>query len=91
MILVDKKKDLEKEDFKNSIEQLRSAINEVQIYTEPAKWFAGLYEIDRGRAFFIAFGALDRHLVPEIHQMVSVHAIYILCDDEARYKQWVDQ
>ncbi|CAF1420281.1 unnamed protein product [Adineta steineri] len=40
------------------------------------------------RALVITSGSLGKHLVPEIHGILKLDAIYIFCDDVSYHQQW---
>jgi hypothetical protein len=43
------------------------------------------------RAIVISSGSLGRHLVPKIHRLEPVDAIYIFCGDASRHAEWAQE
>lgn len=76
-------------DFNNSLTLLRSVVCEVKICLEPVECFDALNELEKGRAFVISSGALGEYLVPLIHDIQRLHAIYIFCRSKIRHELWV--
>ncbi|CAM4808793.1 unnamed protein product [Rotaria magnacalcarata] len=74
-------------DCQNTLEQLRTVVNEVKLCTTPSQCIEILNEIDDGKVFIISSGALCQHLVPDIHEMPTVDAIYIFGDNKANHEQ----
>ncbi|CAF2847410.1 unnamed protein product [Rotaria sp. Silwood2] len=78
-------------DCQNTLAQLRSVVNEVTICTEPAQCIKCLNDMDDEKAFVISSGALGQHLVPQIHGMPQLDAIYIFCGNESQHKAWAKE
>jgi hypothetical protein len=88
LIWVDASIDQSKKDCQNTLAQLRNIVNDVNICTEPEQCIQCLKSIDNEKAFIIASGALGQHLVPNIHAMPQVDAIYIFCGNKSRHEEW---
>ena len=43
------------------------------------------------KAFVIVSGSLGQHLVPNIHDMPQLDAIYIFCGNKSRHEQWTKE
>ncbi|CAF0926231.1 unnamed protein product, partial [Adineta ricciae] len=67
---------------------LRSVVNDVNIYTQPDACAQFLNSIGDEKAFVITSGSLGQHLVPEIHGISQVNAIYIFCGNKSRHENW---
>ncbi|CAF0962406.1 unnamed protein product [Rotaria sordida] len=67
------------EDCQNTLVQLRSVVNEVNPCTTAEDCIQYLNENNEETAFVISSGALGQHLVPDIHDMPKLDAIYIFC------------
>ncbi|CAF4141296.1 unnamed protein product [Rotaria magnacalcarata] len=88
VIWVDGSIDETNEDCRNTLEQLRAVVSDVNMCKTPQQCVEFLNEIDDGKAFIISSGALGQHLVADIHGMPTVGAIYIFCGNKARHELW---
>ncbi|CAM4838025.1 unnamed protein product [Rotaria magnacalcarata] len=86
VILVHSNTDHNNEDFKNTLEQLRSVVNEANQCTTEQQCIGELNESDDQTAFIIYSSALAQHLVPRIHEKPKLDSIYIYCDDKAKHQ-----
>ncbi|CAF1595986.1 unnamed protein product [Rotaria magnacalcarata] len=68
--------------------QLRHVVNDVTICTEPIQCKQYLDGVKDTKAFIIISGSLGQQLVPDIHSMIQLDAIYIFCSNKERHKQW---
>ncbi|CAF1638517.1 unnamed protein product [Adineta ricciae] len=76
------------EDRQNTLTHLRSVVNDVNIYTQPDACVQFLNSIGDEKAFVITSGSLGQQLVPEIHDIPQVNAIYIFCSNKSRHETW---
>jgi tetratricopeptide (TPR) repeat protein len=88
LIWVDDNIDLENEDCENTLTKLRGVVRKVDHCTTPAECIEFLNKMDDEKAFVIVSGALGQRLVPDIHDMAQVRAIYIFCSNKARRSWW---
>jgi hypothetical protein len=88
LVWVDANMDQPNKDCQNTLVQLRSIANDVNIYTEPDQCIQFLNTINNEKAFIIVSGGLGQHLVPRIHDMPQVDAIYIFCNNKSRHEEW---
>jgi tetratricopeptide (TPR) repeat protein len=88
LIWVDASIDQSKKDCQNTLVQLRNIVNDVTICTESEQCIQCLKGIDKEKVFIIASGALGQHLVPNIHAMSQIDAIYIFCGNKSRHEEW---
>jgi hypothetical protein len=89
LIWVDSNIDETKKDCQNTMAQLRSVVNNVNICMEPKQCLQCLNDLSNEKTFIVASGALGQNLVPEIHPISQVDAIYIFCDNKTQHEQWV--
>jgi tetratricopeptide (TPR) repeat protein len=75
-------------DWQNIVGQFRNVVNNVKIFTERAYCVEFLNQIYDKKAFVIAEGSLGQHLVPDIHAMPQLDAIYIFCGNKSGHEQW---
>ncbi|CAF1627758.1 unnamed protein product, partial [Adineta ricciae] len=88
LVWVDANIDEKGQDCQNTLTHLRSVVNDVNIYTQPDACVQFLKSIGDEKAFVITSGSLGQHLVPEIHGIPQVNAIYIFCGDKSRQETW---
>jgi tetratricopeptide (TPR) repeat protein len=91
LIWVDASIDQSQKDYQNTLAQLRNIVNDVNICTEPEQCIQCLKGIDKEKAFVITSGSLGQHLVPNIHSMPQVDAIYIVCDNKSPHEEWTKE
>ena len=77
------------QDSQHTLEQLRTTVNDVNTFIEPKQCLTFLQGIQLEKVFLIVSGALGRDLVPRIHPMTQVDAIFIFCGDKTRHEEWV--
>ena len=79
------------EDSQHTLEQLRTTVNDVNTFVEPDQCLTFLQGIQLEKVFLIVSGSLGRDLVPRIHSMTQVDAIFIFCEDKSRHEEWVKE
>ncbi|CAF1011460.1 unnamed protein product [Adineta steineri] len=88
LIWVDASIDQEDKNYQDTLTQLKNVVNDVNLCTELNQCIQLLNQIDKERAFVITSGYLGQHLVPEIHGMPQLDAIYIFCGNKSRHEGW---
>ncbi|CAF1648639.1 unnamed protein product [Adineta ricciae] len=88
LVWVDGNIDEKDQDYQNTLKHLRSVVNDVNICTQPDACLQFLNSIGDEKAFVITSGSLGQHLVPEIHGIPQVNAIYIFCGNKSRHENW---
>ncbi|CAF1456802.1 unnamed protein product [Adineta steineri] len=88
LIWVDATIDETNKDCQYTLAQLKSVANDVNLYTESDQCIQVLNKVDKQQAFVITSGYLGQHLVPKIHDMPQLDAIYIFCGDKSRHQGW---
>ncbi|CAF3362618.1 unnamed protein product [Rotaria sp. Silwood2] len=88
VVWVDGNIDEKQDDCKKTLTNLRRVIHEVHICTTPSQCIDLLKKLDEEKSFVISSGAFGQHLVPEIHDMRQLDAVYIFCGNKARHEQW---
>jgi tetratricopeptide (TPR) repeat protein len=91
LIWVDANIDESKKDCQNILAQFRSVVNDVNIFTQPDQCIKFLNDLNDEKAFLITPGYLGQYLVPKIHAMPLLEAIYILCGNAALHEQWTKE
>ncbi|CAF1334267.1 unnamed protein product [Adineta steineri] len=88
LVWIDASIDGEEKDCQDTLAQLKNVVNDVNLCTEPNQCIQVLNQADQKQAFVITSGSLGQHLVPKIHGMPQLDAIYILCDDKSGHEGW---
>ncbi|CAF1026078.1 unnamed protein product [Adineta steineri] len=88
LIWVDATIDQTNKDCQYTLAQLKSVANDVNLFTESDQCIQALNKVDKQQAFVITSGYLGQHLVPKIHDMPQLDAIYIFCGDKSRHQGW---
>ncbi len=88
LIWIDANIDESKQDCQNTLAQLRSVVNNVNMFKQREQCIQFLNDTEKEKAFIIVSGSLGQHLVPDIHDLPQLDAIYIFCSDKARHEQW---
>ena len=79
---------LSEKDSQNTLQQLRSVVNNITLFTDPNQCVVFLQGIQTEKAFVITSGSLGQALVPCVHSMVQVNALFIFCGEQNQHKQW---
>jgi tetratricopeptide (TPR) repeat protein len=88
LIWVDANIDQSNRDCQDTLTQFRNIVNDVNICIEPDQCIQCLNDIGKEKAFIIASGSLGQYLVPHIHAMPQVDAIYIFCGNKSQHEVW---
>ncbi|CAF0784355.1 unnamed protein product [Adineta steineri] len=88
LIWVDPNIDAGKKECQDTLTQLKNVISHINLCTEPDQCIQVLSKFDKERVFVIISGSLGQHLVPAIHGIPQLHAIYIFCGDKSRHQGW---
>ncbi|CAF0790511.1 unnamed protein product [Adineta steineri] len=88
LIWVDASIDEGKTDCQDTLTQLKNVINDVNLCTESEQCIQALNKVDKEQVFVITSGLLGQHLVPQIHGMSQLDAIYIFCSNKSRHETW---
>ncbi|CAF5083108.1 unnamed protein product, partial [Rotaria sp. Silwood1] len=88
VIWVDGNIDMANQDCQNTMEQLRAVVNQVKPCETAEQCVQMLMENQEEISFVISSGALGQHLVPNIHDMAKLNAIFIFCGNKQRHQVW---
>ncbi|CAF4429227.1 unnamed protein product [Rotaria sp. Silwood2] len=88
VIWVDGNIDMKNQDCQHTLTQLRDVVNQVNTCTTAEECVRSLEENQEETSFVISSGALGQHLVPDIHGMPKLDAIYIFCGNKQRHEVW---
>ena len=78
-------------DHQHSLQQLRTVINNVNIFSQLDACVEFLRGVTNEKIFVITSDSLGRDLVPQIHSMELVHTIYISRPDRTRKSPWIEE
>ena len=88
LVWVDANINESKPDCQNTLTQLRTVVNNVNLCTTADQCIQFLQDTHNEKAFLIVSGSLGQKLVPQIHPLSQVDAIYVFCGDKPRHEQW---
>lgn len=74
-------------DSQNTLHHLRTVISDIRLFTNTDDCVAFLKSVRLERVFVITSGSLGQEIVPVIHSMTHVDAIYIFCCDVCRHQE----
>ena len=75
-------------DCQNTLQRLRAVFNNVKVFTDSKACVDFLNSIGGEKMCVITTGTLGQDLVPQIHSMPQVDAVYILCSDPDWNEPW---
>jgi tetratricopeptide (TPR) repeat protein len=76
---------------RNTITQLRCAVNTIKIFTDAQECIEFLESSDNEKACMIISGSLGQHMVSRVHNMSQVDSIFIYCDNKQHHEQWAKE
>ncbi|CAF1567989.1 unnamed protein product, partial [Adineta steineri] len=88
LIWADADIDESKKHCQDILARLRRIVNDVKICTESKQCMQRLKSISNEKAFIIVSGALGENLVPDIHSLAQVEAIYIFGRNIDSHEHW---
>jgi tetratricopeptide (TPR) repeat protein len=91
LIWVDARIDESTEDCQNTLAQLQRVVNDINIFTKVNEAIDFLNEVHGMKAFLIVEGTIGQHLLPLIHDIPQLDAIYIFCDNKPEHEQWPNE
>ena len=88
LVWLDSKIDEKSNDCRNTIAQLRRAVDTVKIFTDCEQCIQFLENIDKEKACMVVSGALGQQIVPRLQNMSQVDSIFIFCGNRKYHEQW---
>jgi hypothetical protein len=79
---------INRDDGRNSITQLRQVINAVDIFIDADECIDFIINNKEGKIFMMVSGAFSQIIVPVIQDIPHVSSIYIFCENKARHETW---
>jgi tetratricopeptide (TPR) repeat protein len=90
LIWVDANIDESTENHQSTVAQLRSVVNDVNIFTKWDEAVDFLTEVYEMKAFLIADDTIGQQVVPLIHDIPQLDSIYIFCSKQIQHQQWAE-
>ena len=91
LIWVDNNIDEKSADCRNTMTQLRRAVNTINTYTDSEQCVQFLETMAQEKACMIISGSLGQHLVPQVHDMSQVDSIFIFCSNKKDHEEWAKE
>jgi tetratricopeptide (TPR) repeat protein len=88
LVWLDNNIDDNNNDCRNTITQLRRAVNTINTFTDGQECVQFLEDIQDNKVCMIISGALGQHIVPRVHDMSQVDSIFIFCGNRKYHEQW---
>lgn len=89
LIWLDQNIDDNNVDCRNTIAQLRSVVNRINVFTDEGQCVNFLTKIHMGKACMIISDSLCRNVVPLAHDVAQLHSIFIFCENKTEHEQWI--
>ena len=90
LIWADTNIDQSKKYYQDTLTQLRRVCNNIDTYILPEPCVQHLKGISNRKAFIIVSDALGKNLVPDIHPLPQVEAIYIFSRNKSAHERWTE-
>jgi tetratricopeptide (TPR) repeat protein len=91
VIWIDANIDESTQDCQNTLGQLRSVVNDINIFTKPDEAVDFLTEVHGKNAFLIIEGTLGQHILSLIHDIPQLDAIYLFYSNECEHEKWTKE
>ncbi|CAF3767616.1 unnamed protein product, partial [Rotaria sp. Silwood1] len=88
LIWLDADFDESKNDYKQSMQQLRNIIATIITFTDADQCIDYLSDIEDEKVLMIVSGSLGQHVIPEIQACPQLDSIYVFCDNQSMHEQW---
>ncbi|CAF1052073.1 unnamed protein product [Rotaria sordida] len=91
LVWLDANVDESKEDFQNSLKQLRRIVASITTFTDAQQCFDYLSGITKEKAFMIVSGSLGQKFVPEMEAIPQLESVYVFCGNQSYHEQWANK
>ncbi|CAF0921464.1 unnamed protein product [Rotaria sordida] len=91
LVWLDANVDESKEDFQNTLKQLRRIVASITTFTDAQQCFDYLSGITKEKAFMIVSGSLGQKFVPEMEAMPQLESVYVFCGNQSYHEQWANK
>ncbi len=76
------------EDNQETLDQLRSVVNSLQLYNDADECVDFITDVSDEKIFLLVSGSFGPYVIPSIHSLLQLTAIYVFCSDREREKMW---
>ena len=91
LVWLDSDIDQSKQECQKTRAQLRSIVNDVDVYTERDECIDFLINTNDMKTFLIVEDSIAQEIIPLVHNFIQLHAIYILCSNSLGTEQWTQK
>ena len=91
LIWLDKNIDEKNADCRNTMTQLRRAVNSINTYTDGKQCVEFLEKMVEEKACMVISGSLGEDVVPRVHNMSQVDSIFIFCSNKKYHEGWTKE
>jgi tetratricopeptide (TPR) repeat protein len=88
LIWMDAGIDQSNKDCQNTLTQLRNVVHDVHIFTQRDQCIDFLTEIDDIKACLITGRTLGQQILPLVHDIPQLDAVYIFCNNKSNHEKW---
>ncbi|CAF0993033.1 unnamed protein product [Rotaria sordida] len=88
LVWLDANIDESKEDFQNSLQQLRRIVASITTFTDAQQCCDYLSGITKEKAFMIVSGSLGQKIVPKMEAIPQLESVYVFCGNQSYHEQW---
>ncbi|UJR31055.1 hypothetical protein I4U23_018565 [Adineta vaga] len=79
------------DEHRDILNQVRSIINSIEIFSDVNECVKFLHGIKREKIFMIVSGILGQCTVSHIHDMVKLDSIFVFCGSKSKHEQWTQK
>jgi tetratricopeptide (TPR) repeat protein len=77
--------------WQRMLDGMKAVVNTTQVFTRADLCHDYLRTMEKTKALVITSGSVGRDIVPKIHGLKQVDAIYIFCADRSRHAEWTQE
>ena len=88
LLCLDASLDKSNEDYQEKLTQLRTVVDEVNLFSQRDECIDFLTNIDDKKAFLLIESTIAQQVVPIIHDIPQLDSIYILCRNISSLQEW---
>ncbi|CAF0852822.1 unnamed protein product [Rotaria sordida] len=91
LVWLDANIDESKEDFQNTLKQLRRIVASITTFTDAQQCFDYLSGITKEKVFMIVSGSLGQKIAPEMEAMSPLESVYVFCGNQSYHEKWANK
>ena len=80
--------DEQNDNCQKTIGQFRHVVNTIKPFTDSGRCIHFLESMKDENAFMVVSGALGEQIVPRIHSMSQIDAIFVFCSNQSYHEKW---